>query len=82
MKIGHVIERVYNGVTYGWYVADVSGRVSDGKDYCIRETNGRSVVAEYKLEWLPKQVQNFVNRRKPELRSLIGDEYASYIYRR
>lgn len=86
-NILHVTVIKRNGIPYSWHVAMKSYKVSDSRHYQIYE-QGKSTCKEYKPEWLPKSVQNFIEQRTPEETSnrdvkAFGElaNFAHYIYR-
>lgn len=67
----------HNGVTYSWFIAMKSRKVSDVRNF-VNYENGKTVVKQYPKEWLPKAVQNFLNTNTEEL-LVDGDEYKIYV---
>lgn len=83
-NINHVTVIEKDGIPYSWFVAMRSLKVSDSRLYC-NYRNGRSTDDEYKLEWLPKAVQAFVedaNREETRNDDWKGSNYIHYTYRR
>lgn len=57
-----------DGVTYMWFLAMKSGRVSDSREYINYDESGKKTcVKEYPAEWLPKTIQNFINSHEEHL---------------
>lgn len=54
-----------DGVTYSWFVASKSNRVSDSRNY-VNYENGKTVVKEFPKEALPKMVQKFIDSHNEE----------------
>lgn len=54
-----------DGVTYSWFVAHKSNRVSDSRNY-VNYENGKTVVKEYRKESLPKMIQKFIDSHTEE----------------
>ena len=54
-----------DGITYNWFVATKSNRVSDSRSYTNYE-NGKTVIKEFPKEWLPKMVQKFIDSHSEE----------------
>lgn len=65
--IKFVKERKFNGMTYGWFVGGKA--VSDSRNYAVYE-NGKTIIAEFPKESLPKFIQKFIDSRQP----MIWDE--------
>lgn len=70
----------HNDVTYSWFVAMKSRRISDARNY-INVENGKTVIKEYPAEWLPKTVQNFISTYS-ETKIVDGDEFKVYMISR
>lgn len=54
-----------DGLTYAWFVASKSNRVSDSRQF-INYENGKTCVKEYKKEDLPKMIQKFIDSHNEE----------------
>lgn len=54
-----------DGVTYSWFVANKSNRVSDSRNY-INYENGKTCIKPYAKEALPKSVQKFIDSHNEE----------------
>ena len=78
-NIKFVKEFTYNGIAYNWVVAMKSNRNSDGRMF-VNHENGKTILAEYPKERLPKTVQKFLNTTKREELEKRGD-YITYIYK-
>ena len=48
-----------DGITYGWFVSMVGGRISDSREY-INYADGKTVATEYSFDRLPAAVRAFV----------------------
>lgn len=71
-----------DGMTYCWFVSMKSNCISDAREY-INYRDGKTVAEEYKIDRLPKAVQDFV---KDNQESIWTDDkeatgFAVYIYR-
>lgn len=54
-----------DGITYNWFVAHKSNRVSDSRNF-INYENGKTVIKEFPKEALPKMVQKFIDSHSEE----------------
>lgn len=81
-NIRHVVERQYKGMPYTYFVAMKSYRISDSREFINYGENGRTIVKEYKREWLPKSVQKFMEHHdailsaEPEM-----EDFTALIYK-
>lgn len=66
-NIKEVRETKKNNVTYLYYVIMQGGKVSDSREYINRDENGMTIVKEFKREWLPKAVQNFIKKHDRDM---------------
>lgn len=87
-NIDFVRARTHNGTAYGYFVKMKSNRMSDNRDYCLTNQNGKTdMTLEYKFEWLPKTVQRFLLMHVPErdeaMNKMLGEDESVvfYIYR-
>ena len=78
-NIKKVIERTYNGITYGFHVVMKSGFVSDSRDFAVYE-NGKTVIKELSAADLPASVRAFMKNHPAEAVNGYGDDYTNYIY--
>ena len=62
----------HEGVTYSWFVANKSNRVSDSRNF-VNYENGRTVIKEYSKEALPKMVQKFIDSHNEEETTDFGN---------
>ena len=73
-----------NGITYAWFVANKSNRVSDSREY-INYENGKTVIKEFPKEALPKMVQKFIDSHSEEetteLEKITIDGFKRFIIR-
>lgn len=69
------------GVTYSYMVHMKSGRACDSRKFINYDENGRTTADEYKKEWLPKAVQNFIDHHTAEEPREICDGFTCTIYR-
>ena len=67
----------HNGVTYSYFVAMKSRRVCDAHQF-INYKDGKTTIAPYPKERLPKAVQNFLDSNTEEL-LVDGEEYKIYM---
>ena len=65
-----------DGVTYSWYIAMKSRRISDNKNF-VNYENGKTVIKEFSQDRLPKAVQNFIAKHEETL--LVDGDYKIYI---
>ena len=83
-NIAHVWRMEMNGMTYSYFVALKSGRVSDSRNF-INYENGRTVAKEYPAEWLPVSVRKFIQKHDEELRADMvdgdGKVWRHYLYK-
>lgn len=68
-----------DGITYEWFVAMKSNRVSDSRMF-INYENNRTVVKEFGIDRLPAIVRKFVETHKEEVFSAT-DNHTVYIFR-
>lgn len=78
-NIKFVKELTHNGITYEWFVAMKSNSVSDARMF-VNHENGRTILAEYPKEMLPKTVQKFLEGCTAEELESRGD-YITYIHK-
>lgn len=60
-NIAFVKRQELDGMTYSWFVALKSGRVSDTRSYINYNEDGKTCIKPYEKELLPKAVQKFIN---------------------
>lgn len=60
-NIKRVRVHFYNSIPYCYHVTMKSGKVSDSREYINYYENGKTCIEEFKFEWLPVSVQNFMN---------------------
>ena len=65
------------GITYSYFVAMKSRKISDARQF-INYKDGKSVIAPYSKEKLPKAVQNFLNSNTEEL-LVDGESFKIYM---
>lgn len=68
-----------DGITYEWFVAMKSNRVSDSRMFTNYENN-RTVVKEFGIDRLPATVRKFVETHKEEVFS-TNDNHTVFIYK-
>lgn len=83
-----VKEGTMDDLTYAWYVAMKSHRVSDLRIYRRFDKDGCLVIDAYPKECLPASVQKFINAssrtlffEREEPAGFTGGHYVEYIYR-
>ncbi len=78
-NIKFVKESICNDLTYAYYVVMNDLEIVS----YINHENNRTVVKEFKKEWLPKTVQTFIKEHNKKIFSKMEDEtdiYIQYIY--
>lgn len=81
-NISAVIEhRTDKGIAYSYYVISKSGRISDNRNFINYNEKGRTTADEYKMEWLPKAVQNFIKKHEAEEPKEVADGFTAVMYR-
>ena len=79
-----VIELDKDGVPYEYHVIMKSHLVSDSRTYVNYDENGRTTVANYPFDRLPKTVQKFICNSVSNGRwcfETVEDEFVKVIYR-
>ena len=75
---------IKSGITYEIHVCMKSRLVSDSRTYVNYGENGKTIVADYPFEKLPKSVQTFITRASTTGRWTLGtveDDFVSITYR-
>lgn len=83
-NILRVTALIKNGITYEYHVAMKSGLVSDGRTYINYDENGKTTVADFPFESLPKTVQKFIERASCNNRwslDVVEDDFVQISYR-
>jgi hypothetical protein len=80
-NIKFVKELTHNGTTYSWFVSLKEQAFS--QSFTNYNEEGRTIVAEYTKDRLPKAVQKFLENKNAELFSINDrdEAYVTYIYR-
>ena len=72
----------FEGIAYCYHVTMRSGWVSDSREYINRDENGRTTIAEYSEDRLPKEVQKFIKNHTAEDATIagMGEGFSRFIY--
>ena len=79
-NIAHVVELTVDGVSFSWHVAMKSYQMSDARRYSNTDERGRTIQVEFKSEWLPKSVQEFIASHPRAVREQMEYKEKTYIH--
>lgn len=68
-----------DGITYEWFVCMKSRNASDSRQYVNYDKTGKTIIASYEKERLPKAAQNFLAKSSCMLEE-ENNGFSHYIY--
>jgi hypothetical protein len=83
-NIAHIVELTVDGCSFSWHVAMKGYQMSDARHYSNTDERGRTLQVEFKNEWLPKAVQEFIASHPRAVREQMeykGKTFIHYIYK-
>ena len=80
-NIRHISVLSYNGNIYSVFVATKSRMVSDSRQYCNKDNEGRTSISAYDLDLLPKCVKKYLSDHTGKVSYETPDGFKGMIYR-